>query len=245
MTDLKLSAADRRARAVLDAAAGKKAKALAASGVDVVDFSIGEPDFATPGLRRPRGRRGDRGRAHEVHRRGRRGRRCATRSPRSTGASRAPSRARERHRDGRREAGGLQRLPGALRGGRRGRAVLALLGLVSRDGAADRRAAASSSRPTLERRLAADGGGARARARRAATRGVILNSPNNPTGAVVDAEELARILDWCAARDAWLIFDETYDRFLYDGRRHVSAAALRPGIASASSSPARRRRPTR
>ncbi len=29
-------------------AAGKKAKALAASGVDVVDLSIGEPDFATP-----------------------------------------------------------------------------------------------------------------------------------------------------------------------------------------------------
>src|SRR5262249_51795054 len=29
-------------------AAGKKAKALAASGIDVVDFSIGEPDFATP-----------------------------------------------------------------------------------------------------------------------------------------------------------------------------------------------------
>ena len=29
-------------------AAGKKAKALAAMGVDVVDFSIGEPDFATP-----------------------------------------------------------------------------------------------------------------------------------------------------------------------------------------------------
>ena len=29
-------------------AAGRKAKALAAMGVDVVDFSIGEPDFATP-----------------------------------------------------------------------------------------------------------------------------------------------------------------------------------------------------
>jgi aspartate aminotransferase len=57
--------------------------------------------------------------------------------------------------------------------------------------------------------------------------GVILNSPNNPTGAVVDAEELLRIVDWCASRRAWLIYDETYDRFLYDGHRHASAAALR------------------
>ena len=55
------------------------------------------------------------------------------------------------------------------------------------------------------------------------TRGVILNSPNNPTGAVAETQEIERILDWCRAHQAFLIFDETYDRFLYDGRRHVSA----------------------
>jgi aspartate aminotransferase len=58
------------------------------------------------------------------------------------------------------------------------------------------------------------------------TRGVIVNSPNNPTGAVVEPEELERIVGWCDARDAWLVFDETYDRFLYDGRRHGSAISL-------------------
>ena len=58
------------------------------------------------------------------------------------------------------------------------------------------------------------------------TRGVILNSPNNPTGAVVQPEELGSVVEWCEARDACLIFDETYDRFLYDGRPHVSAASL-------------------
>ena len=58
------------------------------------------------------------------------------------------------------------------------------------------------------------------------TRGVVLNSPNNPTGSVVDREELQGVVEWCAARDACLIFDETYDRFLYDGRPHVSAADL-------------------
>ncbi len=54
----------------------------------------------------------------------------------------------------------------------------------------------------------------------------MLNSPNNPTGAVVPGEELERILRWCRERDVFLIFDETYDRFLYGGRRHVSAAAF-------------------
>jgi aspartate aminotransferase len=58
------------------------------------------------------------------------------------------------------------------------------------------------------------------------TRGVILNSPNNPTGAVVQPEELGSVVEWCEAREACLIFDETYDRFLYDGRPHVSAASL-------------------
>ena len=58
------------------------------------------------------------------------------------------------------------------------------------------------------------------------TRGVILNSPNNPTGAAVDGEELEKILNWCRERDAFLVFDETYDRFLYGGRRHVSAASF-------------------
>ena len=59
------------------------------------------------------------------------------------------------------------------------------------------------------------------------TRGVILNSPNNPTGAVVEREQLESIVEWCEARDSCMIFDETYDRFLYDGRPHVTAASLR------------------
>jgi aspartate aminotransferase len=58
------------------------------------------------------------------------------------------------------------------------------------------------------------------------TRGVVLNSPNNPTGAVVDPEELEGVVAWCAANDATLIFDETYDRFLFDGRPHASAASF-------------------
>jgi aspartate aminotransferase len=55
------------------------------------------------------------------------------------------------------------------------------------------------------------------------TRGVIINSPCNPTGAVIAESELARIAEWCSARDAFLIFDETYEFFVYDGAQHVSA----------------------
>ncbi|HKD11056.1 MAG TPA: aminotransferase class I/II-fold pyridoxal phosphate-dependent enzyme, partial [Thermoanaerobaculia bacterium] len=61
----------------------------------------------------------------------------------------------------------------------------------------------------------------------ARTRGVILNSPNNPTGVAATGEEIERILEWCRRREATLIFDETYDRFLYERRRHVSAASFR------------------
>lgn len=55
------------------------------------------------------------------------------------------------------------------------------------------------------------------------TRGVILNSPCNPTGAVIREEELEKIVEWCAARDAFLVFDETYELFVYDGNQHASA----------------------
>ena len=58
------------------------------------------------------------------------------------------------------------------------------------------------------------------------TRGVIVNSPNNPTGAVIERGELESLAEWCAARDVVLLFDETYDRFVYGGREHVSAISL-------------------
>jgi aspartate aminotransferase len=56
------------------------------------------------------------------------------------------------------------------------------------------------------------------------TRGVIINSPCNPTGAVIAEKELRRIVEWCASRDVFLMFDETYEFFVYDGAKHVSAA---------------------
>ncbi|HEV7425032.1 MAG TPA: pyridoxal phosphate-dependent aminotransferase [Thermoanaerobaculia bacterium] len=55
------------------------------------------------------------------------------------------------------------------------------------------------------------------------TRGVIINSPCNPTGAVIAEKELQRIVEWCASRDLFLMFDETYEFFVYDGAKHASA----------------------
>ncbi|HEV2385810.1 MAG TPA: pyridoxal phosphate-dependent aminotransferase [Candidatus Acidoferrales bacterium] len=61
------------------------------------------------------------------------------------------------------------------------------------------------------------------------TRAVIVNSPNNPSGAVVAESEFARILELCASRNLWLITDECYSHFVYDGRRPYSVASLPEG----------------
>ena len=58
------------------------------------------------------------------------------------------------------------------------------------------------------------------------TRAVLINSPCNPTGGVVSAEGLRILAERCREHDALLIADETYDRFVYDGRAHASVAEL-------------------
>jgi len=57
-------------------------------------------------------------------------------------------------------------------------------------------------------------------------RALVLVSPNNPTGAVYDPEELARLTRVMASRGVVTIFDETYQAFLYDGARHLSPASI-------------------
>jgi aspartate aminotransferase len=50
------------------------------------------------------------------------------------------------------------------------------------------------------------------------TRAILINSPNNPTGAVYPREDLARIARLAADNDLYLIADEAYDFFVYDNR---------------------------
>lgn len=47
------------------------------------------------------------------------------------------------------------------------------------------------------------------------TRGVLLNSPSNPAGAVIDRPDLEEILAWAGEHDVWVLSDEIYRRLYY------------------------------
>lgn len=61
------------------------------------------------------------------------------------------------------------------------------------------------------------------------TRAILLNTPNNPTGAVYARDRLEAIAEICQRHDLWLISDELYDSQVHDGD-HVSPRDL-PGMA--------------
>lgn len=54
------------------------------------------------------------------------------------------------------------------------------------------------------------------------TTAIFINSPANPTGWTASREELAAIADFAAKRGLWIIADEVYHRFCYDGPRAPS-----------------------
>ena len=58
------------------------------------------------------------------------------------------------------------------------------------------------------------------------TRAILLCSPNNPTGTVYSREELERVARICRDRGLYLIADEVYREFTYDGLKHISALTL-------------------
>jgi aspartate aminotransferase len=58
------------------------------------------------------------------------------------------------------------------------------------------------------------------------TRAILLNAPCNPTGGVIAAADLRAIVAAAAERGILVISDETYERFLYGDNRPVSAAGL-------------------
>ncbi len=58
------------------------------------------------------------------------------------------------------------------------------------------------------------------------TRGLIVNTPNNPTGAVLPREVVFELAELGRERNLFLLFDETYERFTYGGKIHVSLAEV-------------------
>ncbi|MBF6211755.1 pyridoxal phosphate-dependent aminotransferase [Nocardia puris] len=62
------------------------------------------------------------------------------------------------------------------------------------------------------------------------TRMLVVNSPHNPTGTVLDRADLTAIAEIACEHDLLVLTDEVYEHLVYDGREHVSLATL-PGMA--------------
>jgi aspartate/methionine/tyrosine aminotransferase len=62
------------------------------------------------------------------------------------------------------------------------------------------------------------------------TKLIIINSPHNPTGAVLDKEVLEAIAEIAIERNLLVLSDEIYEKIIYDGAQHHSIASL-PGMA--------------
>jgi aspartate aminotransferase len=58
------------------------------------------------------------------------------------------------------------------------------------------------------------------------TKMIVINSPNNPTGAVYNENELAGLADVALDEDILILSDEIYEKLIYDGAKHTSIATL-------------------
>jgi aspartate aminotransferase len=54
------------------------------------------------------------------------------------------------------------------------------------------------------------------------TKSVIINSPNNPTGAMYSEEFIADIVSFCEKHDLYLIMDDIYHRLIFDNRKPIN-----------------------
>jgi aspartate aminotransferase len=54
------------------------------------------------------------------------------------------------------------------------------------------------------------------------TRAILINTPNNPTGAVYPAKDLAKIANLAAQHSLYIVSDEAYSSYIYDGLRPAS-----------------------
>lgn len=63
------------------------------------------------------------------------------------------------------------------------------------------------------------------------TKAIIVNSPSNPTGATYDKRTLEAIATIAVKHNILIISDEIYEKVLYDGATHISIATLSPEVA--------------
>ncbi|MEE2759629.1 MAG: aminotransferase class I/II-fold pyridoxal phosphate-dependent enzyme [Candidatus Thermoplasmatota archaeon] len=62
------------------------------------------------------------------------------------------------------------------------------------------------------------------------TSAIVVNSPNNPTGAVYTPEEMIGIVELAIEFDLWIISDEIYTELVWNGTEHVPPAAVLGGF---------------
>ena len=58
------------------------------------------------------------------------------------------------------------------------------------------------------------------------TKAIILNTPNNPTGTIYSKEELMEIAEFAKKYNLIIVSDEMYEKLIYDGEEHVSIASV-------------------
>ncbi|MDR1677928.1 MAG: pyridoxal phosphate-dependent aminotransferase [Deltaproteobacteria bacterium] len=73
--------------------------------------------------------------------------------------------------------------------------------------------------------------GALERALSPRTRGLIINSPNNPTGMVYGRADLEALVGVIEAADLWVISDDIYEKLIYDGREFWNLPMVAPRTA--------------
>ncbi|MBM4063137.1 MAG: aminotransferase class I/II-fold pyridoxal phosphate-dependent enzyme, partial [Planctomycetes bacterium] len=54
------------------------------------------------------------------------------------------------------------------------------------------------------------------------TKAIIVNSPNNPSGAMYSEKFIAEIVDLCERKGIWVLMDDIYHKLIFDGRRLIS-----------------------
>lgn len=56
-----------------------------------------------------------------------------------------------------------------------------------------------------------------------------LNNPSNPTGMVLNRDQLSQILEWAIRKDLWIFADEAYEDFIWEGESHIAIGSLLGG----------------
>jgi aspartate aminotransferase len=188
---------------------------LKAQGVDVVDFGAGEPDFPTPPHIAAAGRR-----AIDAN---------FTKYTNNSGTDDLKRAIVERYR----ADYGVDYAPNEVivtAGGKQAlfNAVMALFGpgdeVITHAPALVEQIKFADATPVIVRTHAEDGFALHAEAFLAAitprTRGIVINSPTNPTGALMSESALAAVADECARRNIWILLDLCYEKLIYDPVPH-------------------------